>query len=809
MKPKIQFTLILFLFVLILNNISIAELFVPKPFTNPQNDDEYYFNFRLEHFAPDTDDLMTKTFGDSLEVDNVWIDVSYSSVVVGFSTNLPSIAMIKCYDVALNMVFETEQSESYFYNHLIYLKDLKEDFNYYLDIIMQDYDGNESIKYYMLKIPKRDSSIIRIPEDMIGEPPYNLTESNKKYVVTKDFTCPTLFINIKANDIEIDLNGHTIIYDDGEPVVKGEKWTDYAYNEEASMGIRAGLWNYKNVKLRNGIIKQGKNGGKGFVGVGYNPIFLNHMGEDSFNEISGVTVDYYGDDINGMICGKGYIHHNVVYDRGTVVSDRHQGIKAMIVEGGSGSGSEVCFNSLRRFRQSGINASCNIHHNELYSDSYVTNSFLIWNGDSSLISNNKLFGMGFNPVGIVWGSGMRVDSNFIYLHGTAPSHRSDEYERISGIAGVRFTNYTPDQPPAGTHYSNMLYEDNVIILKAWAGCSVARGIWTASNIVDSGVVYRRNIVKTELLSYDSINFDMVEYCVACVDINGASVSIDNLPPRILFEDNEFIGNSGLINFGSAYGVGSNSHFYRTKLTKINTFDSLFKPIRLGYYPSNTWNNYMIDNNIGEGINIDPPVFHHLGSQAGTMELYYGHAKEIRIFSECTGETITNIDVTIYTKWKNSNDTNYNMVLTTKTDDNGTLKLDVIDVRNFCVANNIQRWDSLDYIIEILDAKYEPYLTDNWSLSTDVDDYFIKCVESISEDNNIILSPVIATDYIVINGLVGNESIEISDITGNIVMICNVESEQEKINIKQLAIGTYFVAIKDKTKKTFIKKIIRE
>jgi hypothetical protein len=134
--------------------------------------------------------------------------------------------------------------------------------------------------------------------------------------LTSDLTVPTLAINIKANNISLDLNGHTVIYDTQLPTVVGTVWTDYAYNESATFGIRLGLWNYVNTTILNGIIKQGPNCGTGFLGVGFSPIFLNHAGIGSRNEIAGLTLYYYGDSITGLVSGEGKVHHNVIIDGG-------------------------------------------------------------------------------------------------------------------------------------------------------------------------------------------------------------------------------------------------------------------------------------------------------------------------------------------------------------------------------------------------------------------------------------------------------------------------------------------------------------
>jgi hypothetical protein len=168
------------------------------------------------------------------------------------------------------------------------------------------------------------------------------------------------------------------------------------------------------------------------------------------NEIAGLTVDYYSDSAPGMYTDKGYIHHNLLYDRGNKVSDRHMGIRAM--QANETGYSEVAYNSLRRFRHRGINSGLFVHDNELYSDSFATNSFALNAGDNATVINNKVFGMGDNPIGIGWGSDLRVADNFVYIWCYSPTQRFDEYEvRSSSVAGMRFTHLTAQ------NYANMLF----------------------------------------------------------------------------------------------------------------------------------------------------------------------------------------------------------------------------------------------------------------------------------------------------------------------------------------------------------------
>jgi len=55
--------------------------------------------------------------------------------------------------------------------------------------------------------------VIRIPDDVPG-PPYVLDQAGKTYILTQDISAPGTAITITASGITLDLNGHTITYDD-------------------------------------------------------------------------------------------------------------------------------------------------------------------------------------------------------------------------------------------------------------------------------------------------------------------------------------------------------------------------------------------------------------------------------------------------------------------------------------------------------------------------------------------------------------------------------------------------------------------
>jgi hypothetical protein len=478
----------------------------------------------------------------------------------------------------------------------------------------------------------------------------------------------------------LDLDGHTIVYDDGEPKVLAPGGLDYAYNEESTFGIRTGLWNFTNVKVLNGIIKQGRNGGAGHVGDGFNPLYLYHMG-NTYNEVAGITVDYYGENVCGMVAGNGHTHHNVLYDRGTAIDDRHGGIRA--ISTGSKPENDISFNSLRRFRHRGIAGCGKFDHNELYSDSFATNSFILALGNDTQATNNKVFGMGYNPLGFGWGNNLRVANNFVYLRGYSPTQRFDEYARNSAVAGMRVTNYD------GSLFENMLFEDNVIVLKAEDGCTGACGFWTENNEHDHNLVYRRNIVKVEAMPGNNNNpqegntgryyNDDVNYALTALALcGGPGDGSESRPSPILFEDNHFIGNVNLITLGHGYGIGNSAWIYRTKLEKIEHDSEFFRPVRLGFWFWNTLNNRMIDSEyIGFDESEMTPYFY---GSTGKMEMQYGTSKTLTL-TKAGGSPLANKEFTLSTP----EDQDY--AQTIRTNAAGQATFDLLSVRHFKFGNS--------------------------------------------------------------------------------------------------------------------------
>ena len=158
-----------------------------------------------------------------------------------------------------------------------------------------------------------------------------LNRPNTTYVLTQDLDVPTRAFSFKsasANNITLDLNGHTITYDEGTPLVSHVTWSQYVYSDISTMGVYA-YSDVNNIKILNGTIVQGRNNGTGDIQYGFNPIYVNVWGPA---EVAGITTVYSGDDVGGIIgheSTKLNAHHNVLVDRGFKVTNRQAGIRAI------------------------------------------------------------------------------------------------------------------------------------------------------------------------------------------------------------------------------------------------------------------------------------------------------------------------------------------------------------------------------------------------------------------------------------------------------------------------------------------------
>ncbi|MDR1101765.1 MAG: hypothetical protein LBL34_05370, partial [Clostridiales bacterium] len=704
-------------------SMSVAEaaynFVAPSPIANPVTVSDKFYNFAMSDFAASTDSVVNQAVGSSLYLvdDAFWEYNAYNSHTVAFSTSLSTLSVVE-YGLTTGYGQFTPQTNMYYYNHVQYITGLSENTTYHYRIHAKTQDGASltSDDYTFTTRSMTADNVIRIPDDLQGAhyieengtqrvgPPYYLTQGGRKYVLTQNLTVPNGALVIKAHDVTIDLNGFTISYDNALPEVA----QSFTYNERATYGIRVGLWNYNNANIYGGKIVQGSNNGAGEYGMGYNPISLNHDGGQIEGEIAGVSVEWGGDDINGINSGHAHVHHNVLYDKGTVISDRHLGIKAIVSGTSVDEPVRLEYNSVRRFRHVGVRGNFSVvRGNEMYSDSYDTNSFTFAGSDGQVIYENKIFGLGYLPIGIGWANDLEAYDNLIYIHGTAlGEQRSLEYGRESSIAGIRYTIYGE-----GQEVENMNFHDNVVVLKAYSECTGASGLWLSSDPRSPGIQFNDNIVKVITLDPDMASD--VSRAYTCVSFGGNRPAwgtvIDPLNPTI-FRRNTFITNEVAVMFGTSYGGGGAGWFYDTKIVKHSQYSDNFMPVRMGWWYFNTMNHRMIDT-VAENFVFDPdaqPLFFGRSTYAFEEDGEHHIIEEIRYGTSLNAQFVdqygapvsdANIIADIATDYRDEK------ILT---DGGGNAEFDVLKVRHMKVYDETA--SDRDYQNDVIRRTYSESYT---------------------------------------------------------------------------------------------------
>jgi len=543
--------------------------------------DEVYaaFNrFCRASFGAQKEPLIYEKFGDTLEIldGGSWQHVSETSAVIAWETNLPAEGSV-AYGKTEDLSQQTDPSERPFYTHVQYLTGLEPDTTYYYRPVVTDERGNTTkgpVRSFTTATPEGD--VVRIPEELDG-PPYDLTQADTTYVLTADITAEGTAIRVPneadAADVTLDLNGHTVVYNNGD-----------VPEEDIQRGIKS----FRNNRLTivNGTVKQGN----GTKSEEHRPVYVLSSGG---LEIAGVTADYHTPQTDGIrlrYCGGDVkIHHNVFLDRGTEVTNRDTMVKALRVEG-SLEGLHPHHNLVKRTRQTGIDGGFPNEHNEVYVDSWPVNSFALQLKSNSQARHNRLFGTGVNPFGTGWSpENQVVKDNLVQFQGidTRGNRKYEGWGEQDALGGFRVTSYNSNTDPI----KNNQHENNLVLINARDG-SQARGTGFWSDPVVSNVRLTDSTIKVEAEDEETPR-------IGCVATQGDKKE-DNNP--VVYADSELLSNLAPIRFGDGYGQGWNHHFKRCTLRRTGDDDRFHTFVFDGGYDSK--DHVILDCEFGEGTSWD-------------------------------------------------------------------------------------------------------------------------------------------------------------------------------------------------------------
>jgi hypothetical protein len=465
------------------------------------------------------------------------------------------------------------------------------------------------------------ADVIRIPDDLPDGPPYHLTNDGATYLVTADIEAPATAFNIAGNRVTLDMGGHTITYDtvagSPDPIDVG----DYGwYGEQNPCGVRTS--NGTASRVVNGTIAQGAGAGASDP-AGFNPLFLRRPRN---TQVAGVTLEYHGAQITGLIVDSGYggnhVHHNVVLDRGTEILDRHQGLDGIAGLAGTDSETTLVGNNLiKRTRHRGIRLGSYIYarDNEIYVDSWATNSYglMYYSGNADRpvhdvrIARNRVFGTGYHPIGI--GSGYHAHDieaydNYIQMQGQSPSaYRwppgpGDPPGQVNPVNGIRY-HKGPQR--------DVRYAGNTVVVKARGvpeEPALMRGLWITPSEGTERVRFAGNVIKQI-----AQNEHADGHAVAAL---GTDPDDENL--IVSYNDNTIIANTCNVRFGDSYGHGGRHLLERTTLVREGD-DPRYATIKLGWEGWNydTYGHELVDSEFQGGASYEAVSFE--GAEAARQD----------------------------------------------------------------------------------------------------------------------------------------------------------------------------------------------
>jgi len=538
----------------------------------PNSPDDWwpYFNaFCKAHFGAELEPLAYDMHGSDLiflsRSGSEWSYVSETSACVFFETNLPAKTYVEYGQTTSYGSQATIETDRYYYLHLAYLTDLLPNTLYHYRYVAEDERGNVIYSADKTLTTATPANVIYVPGGMSG-PPYNLTQAGKTYLVTQDLVCNRTAFDVQADNITIDLGGHTVTYNEEDYQVSSD------FIGTSAFGVR--IYSHNNITIVNGTIKQGAGCNDSDTdGLGYNPI-LAYQGS---GEIAGISMEYIGGSLKGIglhYAGPWSVHHNVILDRGGYIADRHGGAPY-----GVRYATNPHHNLLKRVRQNGISGNDynDVYANEVYVDSCATNSFAIslYSVNNEEVYYNRLFGTGYLVVGLS-ATGQDADDldihdNYVHLQAIKADTRFDEYGAQSGAYCFRITSYGPP-------LDNVRYHDNYGITYGRDGGpdahgGMVRGVWITSDVDVTNCSFSNNVCKAVLTTLDTWMQGCVVHC-------GTS---DPATVPVIYENNRLISNFCNARMGEDYyGAGQNAEFYDNTFVKVGPERPDYRTIGVGY-----------------------------------------------------------------------------------------------------------------------------------------------------------------------------------------------------------------------------------
>ena len=358
------------------------------------------------------------------------------------------------------------------WSHWHRLKGLEPGETYYYRMVFVDPSGVYRTESEILKIkPEKKDNAIRIPGDMTGSTPYILDQKDAYYLLTEDIKAEGTAIEIAAEGVTLDLDGHTVIF--------GNNTSEQVY------GVR--FADPGNTKLCNGHIVQGKRSRDYSTAV-------SSLDRPVPTEIYGISTDVHLPNAFPLLmthANKAEIHHNYIYSRVTEIECRHYPGNALMRVYTYGGDIHIHDNLLTEGCHWGINIrissrsakNIEIDYNDIQHHQQYVNGYALSPSSGALVHHNKVTSSGRGVH--LTGEGTHFYENYIDTKGhqqlsDLPARTRPFHHRLIELHGIKFE---------GSSAKNCKIYDNFVRINQYLPAD-SDGVGAPEDKMDNGVYIR-------------------------------------------------------------------------------------------------------------------------------------------------------------------------------------------------------------------------------------------------------------------------------------------------------------------------------
>ncbi len=517
-------------------------------------------------------------------------------VEYGLTTAYGSTTPIENDNVIYSQGFSSHRG---YYSHMHQLENLQQTTTYHYRYVMVDDSGNTFYGSDRTFTTQNYSSRLDVESESScqesGGATYQfcLNNAGATYVLTRDITVDQGGIWVQSDDITVDLNGHTLTYNN---VADGTR--------RQRIGVY--MSGARNVKVINGIIKQGLGNDGADSGandnIGHNPIFGSTCNGQEF---FGLKLEWTGVQVTGLMCNYGSdvtLHHNLINDLGTGVEDRESLMGAINLPNGLVN---LHDNIITRTRQVCFSTTHyttgNFYENEFYMDSWATNSECLSfkSGTKNYEAyNNKIFATGYYVDAIYPSASStngEIHDNFVEMWTGPFGYRFGEYSTQSTMVGFRVT--------WGPLHNVHVYDNHIVIHHTGVGKS--RGMWISQTAEQMGLFFYNNTVELYSDGVPVGAYPPLWATVCTVVMSGLEgvISAPNVAQFAGIYNNTFISNVCHVNYkDDYYPPGKNTLLKDNVFRKIGN-EAYYYTVRLGFTGSQTYDNILQDTKLEGGADL--------------------------------------------------------------------------------------------------------------------------------------------------------------------------------------------------------------